>query len=84
MKREHTRATISAKFLLAAPPPATTVIPDGFKIKKLAAKQAQGAYKPKIAPRGDAPTIYQAARATQTLVKASDRRRLLNYAARGF
>jgi hypothetical protein len=83
MKREITRAAISAKFLLAAPPPAETIIPDGFKIKKLAAKRAHGAYKPRIAPRGDAPTIYQAARETKTLAQAADRRSLLNYAARG-
>lgn len=84
MKRETARAAISAKFLLAAPPPAETIIPPGFKIKKFAAAKAQGAYKPKIAARGDAPTIFQAARDSKTLAKAADRSALRNYAARGF
>ena len=41
------RAYVSAKFLLAAPPPSLTVIPEGFKITRCAAKVAQGARKPK-------------------------------------
>jgi hypothetical protein len=84
MKREHVRAPVSAKFLTAPPPPAETVVPKDFKITKLPARMAYGANKPKIAPRGDAPTIFQAARNTGTLARAANRRSLLTYAARSF
>ena len=41
------RATISAKFLLAAPPPTTVVIPEGFKVTRYTAKWAAGSRRPK-------------------------------------
>ncbi len=41
------RDCISAKFLLAAPPPRDTVIPADFKITRCTAKVAVGARKPR-------------------------------------
>ena len=46
------RQTISAKFLLADPAPATTVIPAGFAVKRLPAKVAAGARKPRSGAMG--------------------------------
>lgn len=51
-----TRKPISAKFLLAAPPPAETVIPEGFAITKVPAKVAYGAHKPRHGSNGGAAT----------------------------
>lgn len=39
------RADISAKFLLASPPPSTTVVPAGFKITVYGARHARGTRK---------------------------------------
>lgn len=41
------RSYISARFLLATPPPSVTVIPAGFKITRCGARVATGARKPK-------------------------------------
>jgi hypothetical protein len=61
-----------------------TVIPQGFIVERLPAKVAQGAYKPKLAGRGDAPTFGHAATSTQRVFAAADRRTIRNLAARGW
>lgn len=45
------RDYISAKYLLAAPPPSVTVIPADFKITRCAARQASGIKPRTIKPR---------------------------------
>lgn len=40
--REQLRAPIPARFLFAAPPPATTVIPEGFQITTVGEREAAG------------------------------------------
>lgn len=51
------RDYISAKYLLA-PPPGPTVVPEGFKITKVAARVARGATKPRA---GLAPGLMSSA-----------------------
>ena len=74
------RDTISARFLLAEPPPAVVDI-SGITITKCRPRVATGARKPRIAARGDAPTIGHAARDTATIYSSANRSALLNYAA---
>lgn len=82
--REYERGYISAKYLLSPiPARVDTVDTTGVKITQCPARVARGAYKPKIANRGDAPTISHASRTTGTIRAVADRRVLLAYAYRG-
>ena len=80
------REYISAKFLLADKPAKREEIeiPAHMKITRLPARVAQGARKPKIANRGDAPTMGHAARYTKTVAAQADRRVIRSLAARGW
>ena len=77
------REYISARYLLAPPPPAETVIPPNVKITRCAARVALGARKTRLAPRGDAPTLSHAARSTSQVYAYGYDREKRNRAARG-
>ena len=77
------REYISARYLLAEPP-GPTVVPGGFPIQRYPARVAQGARKPRFAPRGDAPSVGHAARTTAQVFDTADRRETRNLAARGW
>ena len=53
----------------------TTVVPDGFIIKRLPAKIARGAYKPRNG-------VGASAQTTAAMFASADRRNLLNRASR--
>lgn len=84
MSREIERAFIPARFLLAAPPPAVTVIPRDFPVTLCRAKVARGARKPQMANRGDAPTTSHAANNTGRVCGNSQHTHVRNLAARGY
>jgi hypothetical protein len=65
---------IPAKFLFAAPPPATTVVPEGFKITQLSPRHAAGSRNP-IRGGGGAGGSTSAA-----ICNAADRRVIRSYA----
>ena len=73
-----TLATITPR----APKAELTAIPPGHHIEHGRPVVARGAYKPRMAGRGDAPTDTHAARSTDR-VCGPDRRALLSYASRG-
>lgn len=92
MKPERlSRATISAKYLLADAPAATDLympaelhLTAGFVIHRYAAKVARGAYKPKMANRGDAPTTSHAANRDGRIMGNSQHSSVRKLAARGY
>lgn len=57
------------------------VIPGHIVVKRLPARVAQGAYKPRIAARGDGPSFFGAARSTADIAAQGDRRATLARAA---
>lgn len=71
------RSYISAKFLLAPPPPAVTVIPQGMVIHKVSARVAQGARKPRLSGAGSA-------QPTSTISQMADRSVIKGLASRGW
>lgn len=83
MQREPTRDFISAKFLLAAKPGETSSY-GAHVVKKYPAKVARGAYKPRMANRGDAPTTSHAANYTGRIVGKSQHDTVRSLAARGY
>jgi hypothetical protein len=81
---EQARAVISAKFLCAVmPTKRETFDTTGVNITVCPARVARGAYKPKLANRGDAPTLSHASRTTGTIRGTADRRAILTYAYKG-
>lgn len=71
------RRDISAKFLLAAAPPAVTIVPQGFVVKKISARVAAGARKPRLSGSGSA-------KPTSTVSGMADRSVIKGLAARGW
>lgn len=59
-------------------------IPDGFRVKRYAAKVAMGARKPRMANRGDAPTTSHAANTTGRVCGQGQHQHVRNLAARGY
>jgi hypothetical protein len=71
------REYISARYLLAAPPPKTVVIPDTFPIERYSAKVAYGARK----PRGG---CVAGAATTSKISEQADRRVIKSLAYNGW
>ena len=72
------RPTISARFLLASPPPTETLIPEGFKITQCSARYAAGSRRRMAGGRDDAPQAVSVA----TIVRSCfDKRAVSAYAA---
>ena len=74
----------SRKILAVAPKAELTVIPEGFRIAQGSAKVAYGSTHRRVCPRGDAPTVYQAARTTSTVSQLANRSVIKGLAARGW
>jgi hypothetical protein len=83
---ETTRKDIRAVFLFADKLTKHDVveIPAHMRVTQLPARVAYGARKPKIANRGDAPTLGHAARDTKTVAAQADRRVIRSLAAIGW
>lgn len=73
---ETMRNTISARYLLAAPP-GPTIVPSGFVIQRYRARVAQGARKPRVGCISGATPSY-------LIAQSADRRVTRGLAARGW
>lgn len=61
-----------------------SMVPPGYRVKRLPAKVARGAYKPKMANRGDAPTTSHAANRDGRIMGNSQHSSVRKLAARGY
>lgn len=73
-----------ASITLRTPRAENTVVPAGFRIARGLPMVARGAYKPKLANRGDAPTSTHAAQSAKVVFATAQHRNVRSLAARGW